>query len=320
MASTFIDTSNIANVIGTLYDGNSVRELRPEYIFDAMAQEKVWNMGRPPVKGDTMVFPLIDAYSANTAALDPTSDSIGTGATTLTQTRRSVSLEAYGDHSVVDVFEAEPEAFTDLVADVGWAVRDQGFNSINLLARTTMDKNKYSNEASGTISSTYHSYGSAGSANTIGPLSAVDIRRVYTHLRANNVQTWPDGFYRAIVGPKGSQQLRAETGNDAWRAFQNNNAAAGDMGVAQASIGTFEGFAFFVNNQVEGNGTGTITAYFMGREAVGKAVGRDLVVSPNRTLRGTHENLLIIKWNALIGYKVVRRVALHTVQHNNDSL
>jgi hypothetical protein len=320
MANTHIDVSNIGNVIGTLYDGNSVRELRPEYIFDAMSQEKVWNMGRPPVKGDTMVFPLISAYSSNTAALDPTSDDISSGATTLTSTRRSVSLEAYGDHSVVDVFEAEPEAFTDLVADVGWAVRDQGFNSINLLARNTMDLNKYSNEASGTISSTYHSYGSSGTVGSFGPLKAVDIRRVYTQLRGANVQSWPDGFYRAIVAPRGAQQLRAETGNDAWRAFQNNNSNAGSQGIEQASIGTFEGFAFFPNNQVEGVDTGTISAYFMGREAVGKAVGKDLMVTPNRNLRGTHENLLIIKWNALIGYKVVRRVALHTVHHNNTSL
>jgi len=285
-----------------------------------MSQEKVWNMGRPPVKGDTMVFPLIAAYSANTAALDPTSDAISTGATTLTTTRRSVSLEAYGDHSVVDVFEAEPEAFIDLVTDVGWAVRDQGFNSINILARNTMDLNKFASEVSGTIASTYHSYGSLGTASNIGSLKAIDVRRVFTHLRSNNVQTWGDGFYRAVVDPKGSQQLRAETGNDAWRAFQNNNAVAGEEGIAQASIGTFEGFAFFVNNQCLGSGSNTITAYFMGREAVGKAVGKDLMVTPNKNLRGTHENLLIIKWNALIGYKVVRRIALHTVQHDNTAL
>jgi len=320
MANNFIDVSNIGNLIGTLFDSMSVRELRPEYIFDAMAQEKRWEMGRTPVKGDTMVFPLIDAYSANTAALDPTSDDISVNATTLSSSRRNVSLEAYGGHSVVDVFEAEPEAFTDLVADTGWAVRDQGFNSINLLARQVMDLNKYSNEASGTISSTYHSYGSSGTASNIGPLKAVDIRRVYTHLRSNNVQPWPDGYYRAIVDPKGAQQLRAETGNDAWRTFQNNNSVAGSEGIERAALGTFEGFAFFVNNQVLGNGTGTITSYFMGREACGKAVGSDLSVQPNRTLRGTHENLLVIRWNALLGYKVVRRVALHTVQHNDDSL
>jgi hypothetical protein len=319
MANNFIDVSNIAQVIGTMFDGNSVRELRSEYIFDAMAQEKVWSMGRTPVKGDAITFPLVDAFSANTAALDPTSDAIGTGASTITFTRRTATLEAYGGHSVVDVFEAEPEAFVDLVADTGWAVRDQGLNSVNVLARNTMDLNKYSNEASGTVSSTYHSYGSSGTATNIGPLKSVDIRRVYTHLRSNNVQTWPDGFYRAVLGPKGAQQLRAETGNAAWRVFQNNNSNVGD-GIINSSIGTYEGFAFFVNNQVLGNGTNTITSYFMGREAVGKAVGSDIMVSPNRTMRGTHENLLIIKWNALLGYKVVRRIALHTVEHNNTSL
>jgi len=320
MASTFIDISNIGNLIGTLYDGNTVRELRPEYIFDAMSTEKVWNMGTPPKKGDTMVFPLLSAMSANTAALDPTSDSIGTGANTLTTSRRSVTLQAYGDHAVVEVLEAEPQAYVDLITDTGWAIRDQGLNSINILARNVMDLNKYSNEASGTVSSTYHSYGSSGTATNIGPLKAVDVRRVYTHLRSNNVQTWPDGFYRAITDPKGAQQIRGETGNAAWRAFQNNNSTAGTEGVMRASIGTFEGFAWFVNNQCLGTGTNTITAYFMGKEATGKAIGRDLVVSPNKNMRGTHENLLVLKWNALLGYKIVRRIALHTVEHDNDNV
>lgn len=319
MANNFIDVSNLGNVIGTLYDGSTVRELRPEYIFDAMAQEKVWAMGRTPVKGDTMTFPLVNAFSANTAALDPTSDAIGTGANTLTSSRRTVSLEAYGSHSVLDILEAEPETYIDAISEVGWAVRDQGFNSINLLARNVMDLNRYSNEASGTVSSTYHSYGSSGTASNIGPLRSVDIRRVYTHLRSNNVQSWSDGLYRAIIDPKGAQQLRGETGNAAWRVFQNNNSNVGDE-IMMASLGVYEGFAFFVNNQVKGAGSQTITAYFMGREAIGKAVGKDLTVTPNKTLRGTHENLLIIKWNALLGYKVIRRIALHTVEHNNDSV
>ena len=319
MASTFIDTTTASAIIGTMFDNMTVRELRPNYVFDALSQEKIWNLSSPPKKGDTMSFPLLSSLTANTAALDATNDAIGTGAETLTYTRRNVSLALYGDHAVVDVLGLEPQAFADAVADTGWAIRDQGLKSINKLSRNVMDLNKYSNEASGTISSTYHSYGSSGTASSIGSLKSVDVRRVHSHLKSNNVSPWPDGYYRWIVDPKGATQLRAETGNAAWRAFQNASPNAED-GVTPGAVGYYEGFLFIVDNECLGAGTGTITSYAMGREAVGKAVGKDLSIVPNKNLRGVHENLLILRWEALIGYKVIRRVALHTVEHNNDSL
>ena len=317
MASTFIDTTTAAAVIGTMFDSVTVRELRPNYPFDAVAQEKVWPLSTPPQKGDAISFPNLSALSANTAALDSTNDSVATGAEKLTYTRRTASLSLYGDHASVDVLGLVPEAFADVVSDAAWAIRDQAMNSLNKIARQAMDLNRYSNEASGTISSTYHAYGSSGTASNIGPLKAKDVRIAYEHLKSNNVQTWPDGYFRAIVAPIGIQQIRAESGNAAWRAAAVNDGASGP--VANAEIGSFEGFMFIADNTVKGAGTQTITSYWMGREAVGKAVGKDVSVGMNSTMRGVHENLAIIRWNALIGYKVIRRIALYTVEHDNTA-
>ena len=72
MANSFVDSVTQAAVIATAFDNLSVKPLRPNYVFDAAAQEKVWAMGTPPKKGDSISFVRLGALSANTAALDLT--------------------------------------------------------------------------------------------------------------------------------------------------------------------------------------------------------------------------------------------------------
>jgi len=318
MASSFWDTTSVTEIIGTMFDNLSVRELRPKYIFDSLSQDKNWQLSNPPKKGDTMTFVTLGSYTANTAALDATNDSVS-GGKTPSFARKSVSLELYGDHSSLDIMGMAPETFVDSVSDAAWAVGDQGMNSMNKIARAVWDKNKYSNEASGTISSTYHYYGSDGTIGSIGSLKAVDVRKIFTDLKASNVKTFNDGLYRFVVDPIQAQQLRAETGNAAWR-FPHANQGELSRQIVDGEIGSFEGFMFVANNEVLGAGTGTITGYAVGEEAVGKAVGSDINISPNKVLRGTHENILILKWNSLVGYRVVRREALRTIETNNTRL
>jgi N4-gp56 family major capsid protein len=319
MSDNFIDKVTAATIVGTMFDNITVKPLRPQYVFDALSKEKVWNLSTPPKKGDAMSFQNLSALTANTAALDATNDIIGTGAEKLTYARRTVTLGIYGDHSAVDLLGLSPEAMVDPLADAGWSMADQAANSLNKIARLAYDLNRFSNEASGTISSTYHSYGSAGTATGFGPLRSADVRRVFTHLKSNNVQAFGDGMYVAVVDPKGIQQVRAESGDNGWRAVQVNNANFGRE-IMTGECGSFEGFSFITSNECKGSGTQTITAYFMGREAVGKAVGKDVSVSLNSTMRGVHENIAIVKWNALLGYRVIRRVALHTVTHSDASV
>jgi N4-gp56 family major capsid protein len=309
--SNFIDVTSQSAIIGSAYDQMSVKPLRPAYIFDAVAQEKNWNLNRVPTKGDTMIFTVLDAFSSNTAALSATNLNYN-GGTNTSYTRRSVSLAPYGNYSGVDVFELEPEQFVDSMLDVGFSLQDQAMNSLNEIAKSEIDKNKYSNEVSGTLSATYHYYASNGTAGSMGQLRAVDVRKVVADMKADNVVPYEDGNYIGIVHPNVSTQLRSETGNAAW----SDAVLAGDQAVQRrfnGEIGIFEGVRFVVNNQVSGAGTSTYSNYFMGREGVGKAVGKDVGVSMNPVLQGPHSSVAIVRWNALVGYKIIRREAIRIV-------
>jgi N4-gp56 family major capsid protein len=309
MANSYIDIASQAIVIATMIDNMTVKPLRGNYIFDGVAKQKQWNLNSTPVKGDTVEFPVLAAFSANTSALDPTATTLGSKKTVYT--RKSCAIDAYGDHSTIDTLEYRPETFVDITSDVAWSLLDQGMNSVNKLARNVLDLNRFTNEASGTISGTYHYYGSNGTFSSMGPLRARDVREIVADLKSDNVSPYADGYYIAIVTPAQSTQLRSETGNAAW----GGAAVAGDASVQRVwagDIGTYEGCRFIVNTE-NYTLTDTSHAYFVGSDSLGKAIGKDLAVKMKPSLDGPHANLLTLSWSAIIGYKVIRREGVRIV-------
>jgi N4-gp56 family major capsid protein len=299
----FIDVTTLSTVLGTMFDPRSIRPFKPAYVFDAAAQARTWNQNTNPTRGATIVFPVLSALSTNTAALTPTTATLS-GGSALTYTRRSVSLELYGNHSTLDTIESHNETFIDDFSDAAWQLADQGMASLNILARVAMDKQKFGNEVSGTVSSTYNLYGSSGTATHIGPLKSVDIRNVVSKLRANNVPSFSDGLYHAIITPAQYTQLRSDSDAAGW---SETAKYVGKEELFMGDMGVFEGVRFIVNNEVLGKGTATTTSYFFGEDFVGKAIGYDLRVGTKSTLDGPHENLLSMYWDALVGYKIIRR-------------
>ena len=146
----------------------------------------------------------------------------------------------------------------------------------------------------------------------MGQLRAVDVRRIVADMKGDNVEPYEDGNYVGIVHPNVSTQLRSETGNAAW----SNAVLSGDEVVQRrfnGTIGVFEGVRFVMNSQISGAGTNTYSSYFLGREGVGKAVGKDVSVSMNPVLQGPYSSVAIMRWSALIGYKIIRREAIRIV-------
>jgi N4-gp56 family major capsid protein len=318
MANNFVDIQSQAIIIATMIDKMTVRPLRPRYIFDGVAKQKEWNLNTNPTKGDKVEFPVLAAFSANTAALDPTTAAI-TGSKKPSYTRSNVSLELYGDHSTIDIMEFRPETFADAITDIAWSLMDQGMNSLNKLARDVLDGNAYTLPASrGTFSTTYHGYASGdGTAGQMGPIKAIDVRRVISEFKAANVMPFSDGYYVGIVTPAQSTQLRSETGNAAWTAPAISGDASAQR-VWNGDIGTFEGCRFIVNTENYAL-TNTAFAYFVGDDSLGKAIGTDLTVKLNSTLHGNHENLLGIHWHALVGYKVIRRDGVRIISSSTSN-
>jgi len=315
MANSYVDVATQAAIIATAFDNMSVKPLRPNYVFDAVAQEKLWNLPQMPNRGDALQFTRLSALSANTGALDVTSTTLGSQKNTYV--RVAVTMDAYGDHSTIDTFELGNESFVDAVSDMAFLMQDQGMNSINLLARDVIDKNQYSNTVSGTLSGTYHYYASNGTASSMGVLKAIDVRKVVADMKGDNVKPFEDGFYLGIISPDVATQLRSETGNAAWGAA----VLAGDQSVQRrfnGDLGTFEGVRFISSTEVRTQGTGTVSTYFMGMDGVGKALGKNLGVSVKPDLDGPHSNLLTIRWNALLGYGIIRREAIRIVSSSQS--
>jgi hypothetical protein len=318
MANNFNDSVNLANVIATAFDTSSIEPLRPNYIYDALASSKMWDLNRVPSKGDTMVFTIYDAFSSDTGAFVSTSTTIGQE--TISYTRKTVSLSPYGRHAVIDLYESNAETFIDEVSDIAFALTDQGLNSMNLLAREAFDLNKYSNQASGTLAGTYHAYGSYGvGASTAGPLKSKDIRTQKANLEASNVRPFADGWFYAIIHPTQYTQIRADSDQGAWSDV-SENVESGAQLIRRGSVGTFEGFKFFVDNEVAGASSNTISAYFLGSEGVGKAIGKDLRVRRNPVLAGPHGNLMVMYWDSLLGYTRIRREAIRIVECSSTKL
>jgi hypothetical protein len=149
----------------------------------------------------------------------------------------------------------------------------------------------------------------------MGPLRAVDVRNIVTDLKSANVPKFEDGTYHSFVHPIQAQQLRAETGLAAWRdpavyKDTNDNVFTGEIGI-------FEGVKFFETTEVAGAGSGTISGYFMGRDFCGKAVGRDLRIGTGKTLKGPHDTILVVYWDSLLGYKIIRRESGRIIETNN---
>jgi N4-gp56 family major capsid protein len=300
----------LANVIGTQFSGNVVLPLRPNYPFDALCRERVWNLNSAPTRGDAVTFPILTALTSNTASLDTTASTI-TGSQKLTYTKKSITLSAYGDHAVYDTFEAKAETFTDDVMTLAESLSDQAMNSINKIARKTIESNMYSNGVSGTLSSTYHYYGSNGTVSTMGALKAKDIREIVADMKTDNVKPYADGFYYAVIHPIQKTQLRSDTDNASWTTSSIYN-ANGDSLKISGEIGVFEQVRFIESSEVT-KLTNTIRAYFMGSDGIGKAVGKDIRVASKSTLDGPHETLLTVYWDALLGYAILRREAVRII-------
>ena len=309
MANLFNDKLNLSAVVGTSFDSTCFKPLRPKYVFESMTKEKTWNLNTNPNKGDAIVFTVLGAWSANTAALSPTAATI-VGSQTLSKTRKSIAMTLYGDKTIMDTLELKAESFQDDFSDAAFNLADQAYNSMNTLVRATMDLNMYVNGISGTKSILYHMYASGGfttatTAAACGPLKAKDVRAVVAKLRSTNVQPFADGKYRAIISSAQYTQLRADTENSAW---SNSILYSDGAYLAVGAMGDFEGVTFFVSDEVTKSAT-YHTAYFIAPEFIGKAIGKDISVNTNPVLHGPFGNLMIMHWTALVGYGIIRREA-----------
>ena len=150
-------------------------------------------------------------------------------------------------------------------------------------------------------------------------LTAAHVREVVTTFRANNVPTWDNEFYVAVVHPNVIHDLREETGPGGWRVAKEY---IDDSLIRRGEVGEFEGVRFVQNNRVRkgaGSATGhnagpanTYNNYFFGYGGLLEYVKEDVhtVVGP---VVDNLNRFRTLGWYADLGFAVYEPLAIQDV-------
>lgn len=264
--------------------------LRPGLIFDPMATVKPTKQSHV---GASVIFTKMNDMTISTTPLDEYTDVV---AEALTDTPLTVTLAEYGKATIstaklrgTSFIEFDPTAVNRLAYNAG--------RTIDLLAQTAL---------SGDASSEY-----VVAATPANNLNSTDLRNIKARLENANVEPFSDGFYRAVVSPYQSRDLRAESETAAagWRA-PHSYAAPGE--IFRGEIGEYEGFRFIVNSTlIAGTEADTRRALFVGQEALAKAFSKRSGFGPFPSVRpGPVTDKLMrfrpMGWYWLGAYKVFR--------------
>ena len=175
-----------------------------------------------------------------------------------------------------------------------------------------------------------------GSLNSLGTLSAKDVRWVVAQLRANNVPTVDGQNYVAFIHPTVAADFRAETSSSAasaiWAAphtySETSNMYAGE-------IGTFEGVRFIETPRVpaigdtvvavkSGTAQSSITAnayttFIMGADALAEAVAEEFHIVADGVVVDPLKRKMALGWYGIAGWNLFRSAALYAIKSTTNN-
>lgn len=306
MADAFTTTATLDSVQAA-YDRAAYMALRPELYFDRMADVKPTAQSMP---GSSVKFTQYADLSVATAALN---ESVDVDAVALDDSQVTVTLVERGN-AVLTTAKLRATSFLNVDMDAANIV---GFNagiSLDSIARESL------------VAGTNVLYSGTGTArNTIIPtntLTAANVRKALARLVGGNVQKWSDGYYRAVIHPDVSFDLRSETGAAAWR---DPHTYSEPGAIWTGAVGAFEGFEFLESPRASiiadaGSSTTLTDVYlslFLGRQALAKAYSTNYGGAGEfpTTVRGAVTDKLArlqsIGWKWLGGYGRFREAALY---------
>jgi N4-gp56 family major capsid protein len=308
MANAFTGTAVMANLVQTTYDRALEFALRAQPMFRMVADKRPVQQAMP---GSSVVFEiyqdLAQAITPLNELVDP--DAVAAG----NPTTVSVTLNEYGNSILVsnklDLF-----SFTDITAglvnQVAWNLGDSVDLVVqNVLAAGTQVIRQNGDPA--TVAPTYN----GGTFNGVQPTSIYSSRAArlaVAKLRTQKVHPNKGSYYTTYLHPEVSHDLRAETGNAAWR-DPHNYSAAGN--IWSGEIGEYEGAVFIETpraiNSVNAGTTPTrvFNTYTMGQQALAEAVAEEF-----HTVRGPVVDKLTrfqpLGWYGVAGWSLYRPEAL----------
>lgn len=308
MANAFTGTAAMANLVQTTYDRALEFALRAQPMFRMVADKRPVQQAMP---GSSVVFEIYQDLAQATTPLnelvDP--DAVAAG----NPTTVSVTLNEYGNSILVsnklDLF-----SFTDvtagLVNQVAWNLVD----SVDLVVQNVLAAGTQVIRQNGDPASVAPTY-NGGTTDAVQPgsiYSSQAVRLAVAKLRAQKVHPNKGSFYTTYIHPEVSHDLRAETGNAAWRT-PHEYSSAGNIWAGE--IGEYEGSVFIetprTQNELNAGTTPTrvFQTYTTGQQALAEAVAEEF-----HTVRGPVVDKLTrfqpLGWYGVAGWALYRPEAL----------
>lgn len=266
---------------------------------------------QPTAPGSSIV---LQKYNDLAAVTTPLSDEFSSAANVVIPATSTVTLTLASYGNVVTTTEfLEMTSLTDIEPA-----------KADLIARNVVDSREELIMATARAGSNVIYAGASGAVDTTGPTNAVaagetisakQVRRAVTELRARNAPAWRMEYYGALIHPRVAVDLREDAGAGNWLAPHQYNA---NTAIWRGEVGSFEGAFFIETNRAYSATDGTTSqrvyrTLFLGKEALAEAVAQpfQVVVGP------VTDNLMrarTLGWKSVVGYGRFREECLQRLE------
>jgi len=143
--------------------------------------------------------------------------------------------------------------------------------------------------------------GSTATTSTGSTFSTTDLVSIRETLASNDAPPLDDGLFAAVISPRMDKHLKLDTNyRDAMRYIDPTRLMRGEIGV-------YEGFRFFLSNNIPTATVNSLTAYqglFFGKQAVGYGEG-NLPVQIRQSNDNDYDRFLYLIWLVYRGYALL---------------
>jgi N4-gp56 family major capsid protein len=236
MSVTTTATSNFSSTVVNLVTKAIVENLRARHVHAMPGNFIEANSGQG--FNGTFVYTTYADGSVQTTAL--------TEGTAPTAQALTISTESFSATQLGGVYELSDltvaESPHDLIAVAADHAAEQAAKTIDINTREIISAG-----SSVIYASTATSRATVASTMV---LTGALVKRLVTELEVNNVQRFPDGFYRMIIHPRQKYDLLTDTANGGWiDSFRYTNESGGPL--SRWEVGTYGGMRFFVSSDAK---------------------------------------------------------------------
>lgn len=319
-AAPYTDTQALANLLTEAYDRAVALSLFSEPQFRMIADTKP-SPGTQP--GETVIFQIHGKLAANTTPLDERTD--GAGKHLEDTTKIPVTLEEYGDHTVVT---RRLQAFAldnALDSNVVEVITRQMLDTVDTLVGTIL--NSSTNKLfvnNGVLTSS----GSNAAVESTDIIKSKYIRSAVNRLKRATVSPVDGVNYIGFIHSDVETDLRGETGEDGWRAPQNYGMGDGLNGIQAGEVGVYERVRWIstprcpVATGVGADGNDVYSTFIVGKGALAEAVAEEFRVRVGAgVVEDVHSRFTVFDWYGIAGWALYRPeslVVLRTASAQSD--